>query len=137
MPILQDPAHGDCTDTPVGPLLILAARCGKTSIMDLLLSRGADVDATDAMGGRPCILLNHWATYGSLPALRVLLSHGADVNWQKIRISCGHPPHDCTGSLAGPDSFGCFCVPVPILSIARAISGGNSTAEEHLSKRSG
>ena len=69
---------------PLGPLLIVAARCGKTRIMDLLLTRGADIDATDR-DGRTAVyeLLNYWATYGSLPALKVLLSHGADVNKTK------------------------------------------------------
>ena len=70
--------------TAVEPLLIVAARCGKTSIMDLLLTRGANVDATDAEGGTAVYeLLNYWRTYGSLPALKVLLSHGADVNKTK------------------------------------------------------
>ena len=52
--------------------------------MDLLLTRGADIDATDA-DGRTAVyeLLNYWATCGSLPALKVLLSHGADVNKTK------------------------------------------------------
>ena len=82
------PYSGPCSwrshNTPLGSLLIVAARCGKTRIMDLLLTRGADIDATDA-DGRTAVyeLLNHWATYGSLPALRVLLSHGADVNKTK------------------------------------------------------
>ena len=65
-------------------LLIVAARCGKTRIMDLLLTRGADIDATDA-DGRTAVyeLLNYWVTHGSLPALKMLLSHGADVNKTK------------------------------------------------------
>ena len=82
------PYSGPCSwrshNTPLGSLLIVAARCGKTRIMDLLLKRGADIDATDA-DGRTAVyeLLNYWATYGSLPALKVLLSHGADVNKTK------------------------------------------------------
>ena len=52
--------------------------------MDLLLTRGADIDATDA-DGRTAVyeLLNYWVTHGSLPALKMLLSHGADVNKTK------------------------------------------------------
>ena len=70
--------------TAVEPLLIVAARCGQTSIMDLLLTRGANVDATDAEGGTAVYeLLNYWRTYGSLSALRLLLSRGADVNLAK------------------------------------------------------
>ena len=68
----------------VEPLLIVAARRGRASIIDLLLSRGADIDATDADGGTALYeLLNYWSTYGSLPALRLLLSSGADVNLAK------------------------------------------------------
>ena len=62
-------------------LLIVAARRGRASIIDLLLSRGADIDATDN-NGRTAVyeMLNHWTRHSSLPALRLLLSHGADVN---------------------------------------------------------
>jgi hypothetical protein len=63
------------------PLLLLAAWYGRASIIDLLLSRGADIDATDNHGRTAVYeLLNHWMAHRSLPALRVLLSHGADVN---------------------------------------------------------
>ena len=63
------------------PLLIAAAPCGKASIIDLLLSRGADIDATDR-DGRTALyqLLNYWRKHLSIPALGLLLSHGIDVN---------------------------------------------------------
>ena len=63
------------------PLLLIAARWGRTSIIDLLLSRGADVDATDN-NGRTAVyqVLNHFNAHRSLGALRLLLSRGADVN---------------------------------------------------------
>ena len=62
-------------------LLRRAACCCRAEMISLLLSRGADIDATDA-GGRTAVyeMLNHWTRHRSLPALRVLLSHGADVN---------------------------------------------------------
>ena len=113
-------------------LLIVAARCGKTRIMDLLLTRGADIDATDA-DGRTAVyeLLNYWATCGSLPALKVLLSHGADVNKTKQSgFLVGQSPLMIAIS-AGPDF-------VRMLLRAgadpehrtRDLAGGNSTAEE-------
>ena len=66
---------------PDRSLLRCAARRGRAEIISLLLSRGADIDATDA-DGRTAVyeMLNHWTRHSSLPALRLLLSHGADVN---------------------------------------------------------
>ena len=63
------------------PLLVAAAPFGRASIIDLLLSRGADIDSTDA-DGRTAVyqLLNYYGQYRSRPALGVLLSHGIDVN---------------------------------------------------------
>ena len=57
-------------------------------MISLLLSRGADIDATDR-DGRTALydMLNHWTTWGSLPALRLLLSRGADVNMARTRSS--------------------------------------------------
>ena len=62
-------------------LLIVAARRGRASIIDLLLSRGADIDATDD-NGRTAVyeMLNHFNAHRSLLALRLLLSRGPDVN---------------------------------------------------------
>ena len=113
-------------------LLIVAARCGKTRIMDLLLTRGADIDATDA-DGRTAVyeLLNYWVTHGSLPALKMLLSHGADVNKTKQSgFLVGQTPL-MTAITFGPDV-------VRMLLRAgadpehrtRDLAGGNSTAEE-------
>ena len=66
---------------PCVPILSRAARRGRAEMISLLLSRGANVDATDAEGATAMYeMLNYWATYGSLPALRLLLSNGADVN---------------------------------------------------------
>ena len=63
------------------PLLLIAARWGRASMIHLLLSRGADVDATDN-SGRTAVyqVLNHFNAHRSLGALRLLLSKGADVN---------------------------------------------------------
>ena len=62
-------------------LLIVAARRGRANIINLLLSRGADIDATDD-NGRTAVyeMLNYFNSHRSLPALRLLLSRGADVN---------------------------------------------------------
>ncbi len=73
-----------CSGSHEWSLLRWAASYGKPEIMSLLLSRGADVDATDPEGRTAVYqLLNHWGQHRSLPALRVLLSHGADVNLAK------------------------------------------------------
>ena len=69
-------------------LLRRAARRGRAEIISLLLSRGADIDATDR-DGRTALyqMLNYWTAYGSLPALRLLLSRGPDVNMALKRSS--------------------------------------------------
>ena len=87
-------------------LLGWAASCGKAEIMSLLLSRGADVDATDPEGRTAVYqLLNHWTNHRSLPALRVLLSHGADVNLAKNArtLFAGRSPLMNATSAEGPD----------------------------------
>ena len=64
-----------------------ASRC-RAEIISLLLSRGADIDATDRVGRTGLYqMLNYWTSHGSLPALRLLLSRGADVNMARTRSS--------------------------------------------------
>ena len=80
----QVPRYGSFLEIEL--LLLVAARCGRASIVDLLLSRGADIDATDPEG-RTAVYetLNCWTSHRSLPTLRLLLSHGADVNLARDR----------------------------------------------------
>ena len=91
---------------PDRSLLRCAARRGRAEIISLLLSRGADIDATDA-DGRTAVyeMLNHWTRHRSLPALRVLLSHGADVNLAKNARTffAGRSPLMNATSVEGPD----------------------------------
>ena len=77
-------------------------------MMHLLISRGADVDATNAEG-RTALnsLLNliDFSVHTSLPALRVLLSNGADVNLaiHKSGVHCaGKSPLMYAASVGGP-----------------------------------
>ena len=95
-----------CSGSHEWSLLRWAASYGKPEIMSLLLSRGADVDATDPEGRTAVYqLLNHWGQHRSLPALRVLLSHGADVNLAKTArtLFAGRSPLMNATSVEGPD----------------------------------
>ena len=91
---------------PDRSLLRCAARRGRAEIISLLLSRGADIDATDA-DGRTAVyeMLNHWTRHRSLPALRVLLSHGADVNLVRTNdgFLSGRSPLMIASNEQGPD----------------------------------
>ncbi|MCC6301336.1 MAG: ankyrin repeat domain-containing protein [Gammaproteobacteria bacterium] len=59
------------------PLLVEAARNGRTDMLGLLLDAGAGPDARDGEG-RSAL---HWAVEGgSAEAVELLLAHGADVN---------------------------------------------------------
>ena len=94
----------------VGTITLLseAAWRGNIDMMHLLISRGADVDATNAEG-RTALnsLLNliDFSVHTSLPALRVLLSNGADVNLaiHKSAVHCaGKSPLMYAASVGGP-----------------------------------
>src|ERR1035438_8948319 len=60
-----------------GALLTEAALKGQTDIADLLIAKGANVDARDKSGATP---LHQAALKGNLAFATLLLQHGADVN---------------------------------------------------------
>ena len=61
----------------IGALLIEAAIKGQTQIADLLIAKGANVNARDKSGATP---LHQAALKGNLGFAALLLQHGADVN---------------------------------------------------------
>ena len=58
------------------PMLVLAASANCLEAMELLLARGADVNAPDADGTTP---LMHAAGLGFVPVVQLLLDRGADL----------------------------------------------------------
>jgi uncharacterized protein len=60
-----------------GPLLKIAAELGYLEIVDLLLDRGADIEATDDLGQRALLSV---ARFGRTEVVRRLLDRGADIN---------------------------------------------------------
>lgn len=60
-----------------GPLLKIAGELGYLEIVDLLLDRGANIEATDDLGQRPLLSAAH---YGRTDVVRRLLDHGADID---------------------------------------------------------
>jgi ankyrin repeat protein len=61
--------------------LMVTSLDGQTQVIELLLSRGADVNATVAPGRTPLMLA---AKYGNPAAVRILLAHGANVNARPV-----------------------------------------------------
>jgi ankyrin repeat protein len=70
-----DPDTGE--GTYEGPLLKIAAELGHLDIVNLLLDRGAHIEATDDLGRRPLLSA---ARYGRTAVVRQLLDRGADLN---------------------------------------------------------
>lgn len=60
-----------------GPLLKIAAEQGYRAMVELLLDRGAEIEATDDLGRRPLLSA---ACYGRLDVVRFLLDRGADID---------------------------------------------------------
>lgn len=61
----------------LGPLLMIAAELGYPAIVDLLLQRGAKIEATDDLGRRPLLSA---ARYGWTRVVQLLLERGAELN---------------------------------------------------------
>ena len=119
--------------TGLEQLLIVAARRGRASIIDLLLSRGADIDATDA-DGRTALyeMLNHWLKHRSLPALRLLLSRGADVN---LALRSGFAGRNPLHNAAGGGNVDCVRMLLRAGADTEHRARDGRTAEEHARSR--
>jgi hypothetical protein len=113
------------------PMLNVAARWGRVSMMDLLLSRGADINATDA-DGRPAVyeLVNHWPKHRSPPALRLLLSRGADVN-MALHQSSGFAGRSPLINAAGGGKVDCVRMLLRAGADTEHRAGDGCTAEGH------
>jgi hypothetical protein len=60
--------------------LILAARCGRSDVVEVLLRAGANVNNVMPRSGETALLTASW--YGHLHVISILLAHGANVNIQ-------------------------------------------------------
>ena len=76
----KDPNHHDPWEKSV---LIHASYNGHADIVELLIEKGADVNARSKHSGRTPLIAA--AYHGNVEALAVLLAHGADVNVQDKR----------------------------------------------------
>ena len=63
-------------DEYFGPILKIAARLGHLEIVELLIERGADLEAMDDLGGRPLMAPQS----GQTQVVKMLLSHGAEID---------------------------------------------------------
>ena len=70
------------TDSNHDTALTLACTGGHEELVELLLSRGADIEHRDKKGFTPCILA---ATAGHEKVVEVLLNHGANIEAQSER----------------------------------------------------
>ena len=101
-------ALSDASELATITLLSEAAWRGNVDMMHLLISRGADVDATNADGRtalNSLLNLGDFSDHTSLPALRLLLSNGADVNLaiHQSAVHCaGKSPLMYAASVGGP-----------------------------------
>ena len=73
----EHPEHLNATGGPCGAVLHAASRRGHLTIVQSLLSHGADVNALGRWGRTALLFASNW---GHLEVVRWLLDHGADVN---------------------------------------------------------
>ena len=83
----------------IGQALHLAARRNRTAVVDLLIAKGADIEARNPNGYTP--LSNITRTAGPFEALALLVQKGANIN---VRDSLGHTPLDNAVVYAGEDN---------------------------------
>ena len=75
--IREHPEHMSARGGPYGTALHAASRMNRLKVVQLMLRRGADVNAPGWWGRTPLLFPSEW---GHLEVVRWLLEHGADVN---------------------------------------------------------
>jgi ankyrin repeat protein len=89
-------AHGETA-------LMLAARTGSVAAIDVLIARGAEVDAREALRGTTPLM---WAAaYANPDAVRALLAHGADFSATSGVIPRGRRPYLAPSARSRIDAF--------------------------------
>lgn len=94
-----DPNTGEGTHD--GPLLMIAAKLGHLDVVELLLDRGANLEATDDLGRRA---LQGAAFHGRTEVAGLLLDRGAAINacdwsWQTALSEAAAHGHEATVAL--------------------------------------
>ena len=71
--------------------LMMAARTGSVPVIELLLERGARIDAREKLRGTTALM---WAVANSnTDAVRLLIARGADVNARSATVAPGRKPY--------------------------------------------
>ena len=78
--------HGAALDSSA---LFQATQWGNKAMVEFLIARGADINATDGTGGTA---LHSAAEKGYLSVAETLIQHGANLEWRNARINQGQTP---------------------------------------------